>query len=68
VLLTQALLIIAGRIATSKWMSDALFKRAGSKDKTFHIVEGANHMSPYDVPKFVGEAISRLSPFFKKNI
>ena len=65
-LLTQPLLIIAASVAASKWMSDDLFKRAASKDKTLHIVEGANHISLYDVPASVGEAVSELSAFSKK--
>jgi fermentation-respiration switch protein FrsA (DUF1100 family) len=68
VFLTQPLLIIAGSVAASKWMSDDLFKRAASKDKTLHVVEGANHMSLYDVPKFVGEAAGKLSGFFKAKL
>jgi fermentation-respiration switch protein FrsA (DUF1100 family) len=68
VFLTQPLLIIAGSVAASKWMSDDLYKRAASKDKTLHIVEGANHMSLYDVPKYVDEAVSKLNPFFKARL
>jgi uncharacterized protein len=66
--LTQPLLTIAGSNAGSKWMSDDLVKRAASTDKKLHIVEGANHMSLYDVGKYVDEAVSELAPFFKKNI
>ena len=59
---TQPLQIVAGSAAGSKWMSDDLYKRAASK------VEGANHMSLYDVPKYVDEAVSVLAPFFKANL
>ena len=62
--LTQPLQIVAGSVAGSKWMSDDLFARAASTDKQFHVVEGANHMSLYDVPKYVDEAVSVLAPFF----
>jgi uncharacterized protein len=62
--LTQPLQIVAGSVAGSKWMSDDLFARAASKDKHFHVVEGANHMSLYDVPQYVDEAVSVLAPFF----
>lgn len=62
--LTQPLLCIAGSTAGSKWMSDDLYARAASQDKRFHIVEGANHMSLYDVPQFVDEAVAQLVPFF----
>jgi fermentation-respiration switch protein FrsA (DUF1100 family) len=62
--LTQPLLVIAGSEAGSKWMSDDLFERAASTDKTFHTVEGANHMELYDGPQEVAEAVSKLGPFF----
>lgn len=64
VYLTQPIQIVAGSKAGSKWMSDDLFDRAASKDKSFHIVEGANHMDLYDGEKFVEEAVSVLAPFF----
>ncbi|AJG22433.1 alpha/beta hydrolase [Cupriavidus basilensis] len=66
--LTQPLQIVAGSVAGSKWMSDDLFNRAASKDKSFHVVEGANHMSMYDVTKYVDEAVSVLVPFFQRTL
>lgn len=66
--LTQPLQVVAGSVAGSKWMSDDLFERAASKDKKFHVVEGANHMSLYDVPKYVDEAVSVLTPFFADHL
>lgn len=66
--LTQPLQIVAGSVAGSKWMSDDLYKRAASKDKHFHVVEGANHMSLYDVAKYVDEAVSVLTLFFKTKL
>ncbi|GAA1543765.1 alpha/beta hydrolase [Nocardioides humi] len=62
--LTQPLLLIAGSEAGSKWMSDDLYERAASTDKSFHVVEGANHMELYDGEKEVAEAVSKLGPFF----
>lgn len=62
--LTQPLLVIAGSEAGSKWMSDDLYERAASKDKSFHVVEGSNHMELYDGDKEVAEAVSELGPFF----
>ncbi|WP_432789503.1 alpha/beta hydrolase [Brevibacterium sp. K11IcPPYGO002] len=62
--LTQPLLVIAGSEAGSKWMSDALYERAASADRAFHVVEGANHMELYDGEKEVAEAVSKLGPFF----
>lgn len=66
--LTQPILAVAGSVAGSKWMSDDLLARAASKDKSMHIVEGANHMSMYDVPQYVDEAVSVLAPFFKRTL
>ncbi len=66
--LTQPILAVAGSVAGSKWMSDDLLARAASKDKQLHIVEGANHMSLYDVPQYVDEAVSVLAPFFQAKL
>ncbi len=66
--LTQPLLMIVGSQAGSAWMSHDLIERAGSKNKKLHVVEGANHMSMYDVPKYVDEAVNFLSKFFKENL
>ncbi len=66
--LTQPLQIVAGSVAGSKWMSDDLYARAASDDKTFHVVEGANHMDLYDGANFVDEAVSVLAPFFQEKL
>ncbi len=62
--LTQPILAVVGSLAGSKWMSDDLLARAASTDKMLHVVEGANHMSLYDVPQYVDEAVATLAPFF----
>jgi fermentation-respiration switch protein FrsA (DUF1100 family) len=49
-------------------MSDDLYKRAASANKSFRIVEGSNHMQLYDVPKYVDDAVSVLASFFKSNL
>ncbi|TPL43064.1 alpha/beta hydrolase [Mesorhizobium sp. B2-4-6] len=66
--LTQPLQIVAGSKAGSKWMSDDLYSRAASKDKSYHVVEGANHMDLYDGERYVDEAVSVLAPFFGKTL
>jgi uncharacterized protein len=68
VFLTQPLLVVAGSVARSKWMSDDLYRRAASKDKKFHVVEGSNHMQLDEVPKYVDEAVSVLVPFFNSKL
>ncbi|WP_026313451.1 alpha/beta hydrolase [Actinomadura flavalba] len=62
--LTQPLLLIVGAEAGSRWMSDDLYERAASTDKTRHVVQDANHMSLYDGERETTEALSRLAPFF----
>ena len=65
---TQPLQVVAGSQAGSKWMSDDLFNRVASTDKSFHVVEGANHMSLYDKDNYVNEAVSVLAPFFTRTL
>lgn len=66
--LTQPILAVAGSVAGSKWMSEALLAHATSTDKTLHVVDGANHMSLYDVPQYVNESVSQLAPFFRAKL
>ena len=66
--LTQPILAVAGSRAGSKWMSEDLLERAASGDKTLHVVEGANHMSLYDVPRYVDEAVAQLAPFLLRTL
>ena len=49
-------------------MSEDVYKRAASKDKNLHIVEGASHVGLYDKPNLVAEAMSKLAPFFRRNL
>lgn len=66
--LTQPILAVAGSNAGSKWMSDDLIARAASQDKQLYVVNGADHMDLYDVPKYVDEAVSKLAPFFQATL
>lgn len=68
VFLTQPLLVVAGSVAQSKWMSDDLMVRAVSSNKKMYIVNGANHMSLYDVANYVDEAVAQLAAFCKANL
>lgn len=68
VFLTQPLQIVAGSAAGSKWMSDDLYARAASTDKHLHVIDGANHMQLYDVPKHVDEASAVLAAFFRSRL
>lgn len=66
--LTQPLLMIAGSEAGSRWMSENLIERAASADKQLIVIEGANHMSLYDLPVYVDQAVSNLAPFFQRTL
>ena len=64
--LTQPLMIVAGTAANTLWFSEELYRRAASKDKTLHLVEGATHIAMYDI--YVPQAMEQLAPFFKRTI
>ncbi len=66
--LTQPLLVVAGSVAGSKWMSDDLMERAASADKSMHIVDGANHMDLYDGEDEINSAMAVLAPFFTRTL
>ena len=40
----------------------------GFMTKRLHVVAGASHMSLYDVPGHVDEAVSQLAPFFQSKL
>jgi fermentation-respiration switch protein FrsA (DUF1100 family) len=65
-LLTQPLMIVAGSKAGSLWHSQELHAKAAGPKELFS-VEGATHMDLYD-GKGVGTAMTKLSPFFKRNL
>ena len=66
--LTQPILAVVGSDAGSKWMSDDLIERAASSDKTLYAIDGANHMSLYDVAEYVDDAVSQLASFFQRTL
>jgi fermentation-respiration switch protein FrsA (DUF1100 family) len=64
-LLTQPLRLIAGSKAGSLWFSQDALKRAGSRDKSLYIVEGATHIAMYDTPEYVKQAMAQLVPLYQ---
>ncbi|MEU1449336.1 MULTISPECIES: alpha/beta hydrolase [Streptomyces] len=64
-LLTQPLLMVAGSKAGSLWQAEQLLPRVNSP-KELAIVDGAGHVSLYDIPEYVDQATAHLSPFFTK--
>lgn len=69
VLLDQPLLMIAGSKADSLYMTqDAYAKATGTKEKELFLIDGATHIETYWVPKYVDQAISKLTQFYGKHL
>ena len=68
-LIQQPLLMIAGSKADSLYMSeDAFAKASGTKDKELFLIDGATHIETYWVPKYVNQAVEKLTPFYGKTL
>ena len=70
-LLTQPLLVIVGdKVGAFGSYRDGfdLYKKAASKNKKIHIVNGAGHYDLYDKPEVTAEALDKLVPFFRENL
>lgn len=70
-LLTQPLLIIVGeKVGAFGSYRDGfdLYKKAVSKNKKVHVVNGAGHYDLYDKPEATSEALDKLVPFFQENL
>jgi fermentation-respiration switch protein FrsA (DUF1100 family) len=61
--LTQPMLLIAGSKADTKVFSDQAFELSNGPKELF-VVEGATHISMYDVPEHVDQAIAKMVQFF----
>ena len=68
-LIDQPLLIIAGEIADSRYMSEEAFAKAtGTADKELFIVPGATHIRTYFVPEFVEQITAKIRGFFTSKL
>ena len=68
-LIDQPLLMIAGSKADSLYMSEQAFARAsGTQDKALVKIEGATHIETYWVPKYVDDAVSKLTAFYARTL
>lgn len=68
-LITQPLLIIAGEIADSRYMSeDAFAKSTSTADKELFIVPGATHIRTYFVKEYVDQISAKIQQFFSKKL
>jgi uncharacterized protein len=68
-LIQQPLLMIAGSKADSLYMTeDAFAKATGTKNKELFKIEGATHIETYWVPKYVNQAVEKLTQFFGRTL
>ena len=68
-LITQPLLIIAGEIADSRYMSEEAFAKATSTaDKELFIVPGATHIRTYFVKEYVDQITAKIQKFFTEKL
>lgn len=61
--LTQPLLVIVGSKAGSKWMGEKAVELS-THEKELFVVEGASHVSLYDIPEHMEQAVDKLNLFF----
>ncbi|MED1644465.1 alpha/beta hydrolase [Brevibacillus agri] len=65
--LTQPLLLIAGSEADTRSYSEQFYALSNGPKELFW-VEGATHIAMYDIPEYVGQAVTKLAEFFGKNL
>lgn len=66
-LLTQPLLLIAGKDADTRGFSEQAYEMANC-EKELYLIDGATHIALYDIPDHVDEAVGKLKEFFGKNL
>ena len=68
-LINQPLLLIAGSKADSLYMTVAAFAAAtGTADKEMALLDGATHIETYWVPRYVDEALGKLTTFYARTL
>lgn len=68
-LLNQPLLMIAGDISDTRYMTDDFFKKAtGTTDKQVVYIKGANHIETYWKPEYVKQEAAAVINFFNEKI
>ena len=68
-LINQPLLMIAGSIADTFYMTEQCYSKAiGTQNKELFFIPGATHIKTYYVPEYVEQATSKLTEFFGKNL
>lgn len=68
-LINQPLLMMAGSKADSLYMTEKAFKVAtGTTEKELFLIPDATHIETYWVPKYVDQAVNKLTQFYGKNL
>lgn len=68
-LIDQPLLMLAGRNADTKYMTDEAFAKAtNAKNKELFLIDGATHIQTYWKPEYVSQAVEKLKTFFNTNL
>ena len=68
-LIDQPLLMMAGDIADTKYMTDSAFEKAvNAEKKELFRIEGATHIRTYWVSEYVEKAAGKLKEFFAENL
>ncbi|WP_294609773.1 alpha/beta hydrolase [uncultured Bacteroides sp.] len=68
-LINQPLLMIAGSIADTFYMTEQCYSKAtGTKDKELFLIPGATHIKTYYVPEYVEQVVGKLVDFFGKRL
>lgn len=68
-LIDQPLLMMAGSVADTFYMTEQCFSRAtGTQDKELYLIPGATHIETYHVPEYVDRAVDKLTEFFGKKL
>lgn len=68
-LIDRPLLMVAGSMADSLYMSEDAFAMAtGTQDKELFKLDGATHIQTYWVPKYVDAAMNKLTEFYGRTL
>lgn len=68
-LINQPLLMIAGSIADTFYMTEQCYSKAtGTQNKELFLIPGATHIKTYYVPEYVNQAVDKLTDFFANNL
>lgn len=68
-LINQPLLMIAGSLADTFYMTELCYSRAtGTQNKELFLIPGATHIKTYYIPEYVEQATNKLTEFFNTNL